>query len=248
LTPSKDTYFFDREFNRGLRWYERQFNGATAGDVVVGEICHDYLFDEAAADRIAEILPDAKLMICLREPAERAFSAYLNLRRHGLFDGTFEDALDAVPDLLDHGRYGVHVRRYLDRFDRDQVFVAHFDDLKADPQQFLDTVTQFLGVSRLALTDELAQPARGAAAARSPLAAKVVKRVAIGARKVGLVRIIGRIKGSRTVRRALYRELGEAAPRPSESAVAVVRSRLRDDVARAGQLLNEDLLVRWRWS
>jgi hypothetical protein len=248
LTPSKDTYFFDREFGRGLAWYERQFSGATAEHLVVGEICHDYLFDDAAADRIAEILPDAKLMICLRDPAERAFSSYLNFRRHGLFNGTFEEALDAVPELVDHGRYGVHVQRYLDRFDRDQVFVGYFDDLKTDPQRFLDTVTQFLGVSRLALTDELAKPARGAAAARSQLVAKVVKRLAIVARRAGLVGVIGRIKGSRIVRRALYRELGEAAPSPSDAAVASIRSRLHDEVTRAGRLLNEDLLMRWRWS
>ncbi|MGH3473359.1 MAG: sulfotransferase family protein [Aeromicrobium sp.] len=248
LTPAKDTYFFDREFNRGLPWYERQFSGARPEHLVVGEICHDYLFDETAADRIAELLPDAKLMVCLRDPAERAFSAYLNLTRHGQFDGTFEDALSTVPELLDHGRYGLHVQRYLDRFDRGQVFVAQFDDLQADPQRFLDTVTQFLGISRLALTDELAMPARGAAAARSQLVATFVKRVAMVAREAGLVGIIGRIKASRTVRRALYRELGDSAPSPSDSAVAVIRSRLHDDIAHVSRLLDEDLFARWRWS
>lgn len=248
LTPAKDTYFFDREFSRGLGWYERQFNGATGDHLIVGEICHDYLFGDAAADRIAKILPNARLMICLRDPAERAFSSYLNLARHGEFNGTFEDALDAIPELLDNGRYGVHIERYLDRFDRDQVLMAHFDDLRADPQRFIDTVTQFLGVSPLALTDELAKPARRAAAARSQLVTKVTKRVATVARRAGLVRMIGRIKGSRTVRRALYRELGDAAPGPSDSAVAFIRSTLHDDVARAGWLLNEDLLARWRWS
>lgn len=248
LTPAKDTYFFDREFSRGLSWYERQFSGARPEHLVVGEICHDYLFDEAAADRIAEILPDAKLMICLRDPAERAFSAYLNLTRHGQFDGTFEDALDTVPELLDHGRYGLHIQRYLNRFDRDQVFVAQFDDLRADPQRFLDTVTQFLGVSRLALTDELAKPARGAAAARSERVATWVKRVAIVARRAGLVGVIGRVKGSRTVRRALYRELTDAAPSASDATVAVIRTSLHDDIAHAGRLLNEDLFARWRWS
>lgn len=248
LTPAKDTYFFDREFGRGLRWYERQFSGATADHRVVGEICHDYLFSEAAADRIAEILPDAKLMICLRDPAERAFSSYLNLARHGQFDGTFEDALDAVPELLDHGRYGLHVQRYLDRFKRDQVLVAQFDKLRADPKRFLDDVTLFLGVSRLVLTDEAAKPARGAAAARSRLVTKVVKRGAVVARKAGMVRVIGRVKGSTTVRSALYRELGDAAPRPNDATVASIRSTLRDDVARAGRLLDEDLIARWRWS
>ena len=187
-------------------------------------------------------------MICLRDPAERAFSAISTLARHGLYDGSFDDALDAFPELLDNGRYGLHVQRYLDRFERHQLFAAHFDDLRADPQRFLDDVTEFLGVSRLALTDDLAKPARGAAVARSQPVAKLVKRVAIAARRAGLVGIIGRIKGSRTVRRVLYRELGEAAPSPSDSAVAAIRSSLRDDVARAGELLDEDLLARWRWS
>lgn len=248
LTPAKDTYFFDREFGRGLHWYERHFRGATTDHRVVGEICHDYLFSDVAADRIAELLPNARLMVCLREPTERAFSSYLNLTRHGLYSGSFEDALDAVPELVNNGRYGVHLQRYLDRFDRDQVLVSHFDDLKGDQQRFLDDVTTFLGVSRLALTEEMAKPSRGAAEARFRLVAKLVKRLAMVARRAGLAGLVGRVKGSRAVSRVLYRELGDAAPRPSDSAVLAVRSSLYDDIAHAGRLLNEDLLARWRWS
>ena len=248
LTPAKDTYFFDREFDRGLRWYERHFSGARTHHQIVGEVCHDYLFSDVAADRIAKLLPHAKLMVCLREPTERAFSAYLNLARHGSYNGTFEEALRDVPELVGNGCYGIHLQRYLDRFDRRQVLVSHFDDLQADQQRFLDDVTTFLDVSRFELTDKMAEPSRRASEARSPAVAGLVKRLAVVARRAGWAGLIGRVKGSRPVRRALYRELGDAAPHPSESSVAVIRYALHDDIVHAGRLLNEDLIARWGWA
>jgi len=54
--------------------------------------------------------------------------------KQGQRPGTFREALDGRPELLEHGRYGSALRRYLDQFDRSSLHVSVFDDLVDDPQ------------------------------------------------------------------------------------------------------------------
>lgn len=245
LTPAKDTYFFDREYGRGLNWYERQFRGAGPQHSVIGEICHDYLFSDEAAIRIAADLPDAKLMVCLREPAERAYSAYLNIRRNGMYDGTFAEALDDFPELIGNARYAAHLQRYLAVFPRDRILVAWFDDLRADPQAFLNEITDFLGIDHIALADTAGDSARGAAEARSRSAARLVKWGALVARSWGLASIIGRIKTNARVQRLLYRQPDSAIPAMAEREARSIRDALSGDLAALPELLSSDLPPRW---
>src|SRR5215510_10013523 len=90
LSEAKDLYFFSRYYDRGLDWYRKQFRSAGPGHRVVGEVCPDYLSCAEAPRRIRSCLgPDVRLMVTLRDPAERAFSAYLHRRRHGEAAPTF---------------------------------------------------------------------------------------------------------------------------------------------------------------
>ena len=84
----------------------------------------------------------------MRGPASRAFSSYLYLQKHGLAAPTFIETARQVPTLVDEGRYATHLRRYLRSFDRESLHIAVFDDLQADPQAFLDDVTDWLGIGR----------------------------------------------------------------------------------------------------
>lgn len=97
LTPGKDLHFFDRYFDRGLDWYAAQFRGAEQHHEIVGEIGTRYLYARRVPLRIHQTLPDARLMVCVRDPVKRAFSSYLYLRRQGQDLGTFAEALDSTP-------------------------------------------------------------------------------------------------------------------------------------------------------
>ena len=247
LPAAKDTYFFGAEYERGVEWYAAHFAKAAPEQVVVGEICHDYLFDVRAADRIRDLVPDARLMVCLREPVERAFSQYLNMRRNGWDMGSFGDAVAARPEIVDNSRYYKHLSTYYERFRPDQILVTWFDELTDDPQRFLAGVTQALDIAPQILTPEERAPARAAAEARSALAARTVKRGAILARQMGMAELIGRIKSSDRVQKTLYRPLTGAPPALDADETAQVREQLHDDVRRLEQLLDTDLLARWGW-
>lgn len=245
VTPAKDLYFFDRYFDRGLGWYAKQFDPLSQHKVIA-EISHDYLYSKDAAKRLSESLPDAKLMVCLREPVDRAFSAYLYLLKHGLYSGDFEAALEDVDELRRNGRYGSHLAEYLEHVDRQQIIVTVFDDLKNDSQLFADTVLKRIGVSPRELPNELRAKMLAAGKARSLLVAKLVKRGAWIARDLGLSKLVGRVKGSRAVDRMLYSAFDETErPKPAETTARDLRHYFYEEVRRVDEIFSLDLTKRW---
>src|SRR4051794_21786219 len=108
LASNKGLYYFDAHFDRGADWYLDHFRGSDG--LVRGEVSHSYLSSPEAPPRIAALAPGVRLLVCLREPVDRAFSDYLDLRKNQQFDGPFAVALERYPRLLDRGRYASHLR------------------------------------------------------------------------------------------------------------------------------------------
>jgi hypothetical protein len=129
-----------------------------AGDAkAIGEASPQYLCSEVAPVRIRETVPDARLIAVLRDPVERAFSAYLHLVRDGEETLDFEQALDAEDDrraagwdpiwlYRAAGLYADQVERYLSLFDREQLRIYLHEDLEADSVGMVQDVYRFLGV------------------------------------------------------------------------------------------------------
>ncbi len=247
FTPAKDLYFFDRYYDRGMGWYADQFKGAKPEHKVVGEVCQDYLFHAEAADRIARELGQIKTMVSLRDPVERAWSSWLYARKHGMWPEDFLTAVQTVPELLDHSRYATGLDRFAAHFPRESIHVAVFDDLGADPQAFLDAVTDFLELSRLPLSEEEQQPTLAAAEARSVRIAHAIRRTADVIRERGGAKVIGAVKRNPLVHRLLYRPIDKAAVRPDAAAVAYIREQLADEVARLDSDWGQDVARRWGW-
>jgi hypothetical protein len=247
LTPAKDLYFFDRYYDRGVEWYAAQFRDAR-GEEVVGEVCQDYLFHPEAAVRIRDTLgPGVRVMVSLRDPVERAWSSYLYMRKHGIGPGSFAEALHSRPELLEHGRYATGLDRFLELFPREQVHVALFDDLARDPQGFIDAVTDFLGVDPLPLGDEDRVARLPAARARSVRLAHAVRRSADWVREHDGASLVGRVKRSRLVHRALYAPIDRQAVRPDADDVATVRAALTPEIESLEATLGLRLRETWGW-
>lgn len=245
VTPAKDIYFFDRYWDKGLEWYERQFRGAT-NETVVAEVCHDYLFSSEAAGRIASAIPNVRLMVCLRRPGERAFSAYLQYIRHGYYEGTFEEALEDLDELIDHGRYATHLGPYVELFGIPRIHVALFDDLRASSQTFIDGVTGWLGLDPAKLAEELLKPKLAAAAPRSASLARLSRSIGVRVRDGGFGSVLGRVKSSRLVGNTLYRtyKAGEQ-PVADAEVLAAIDSQLAPEIRALSSLVGMDIAGRW---
>jgi sulfotransferase family protein len=248
LSPAKDLHFFNRCYDRGLDWYRAQFRSAGRGHRVIGEVCPRYLPSGQAPERIRACLgPDVRLMVTLREPVSRAFSAYLDHRKHGQAAATFRATTRLLPQLIDDGRYATHLRRYLQHFDRESLHVAVFDDLQASPQAFLDRVTDWLGIARHRLTPGQLEAQLPAGEARWLPLAKLVKHGASWARVHDGAGVVARIKHSALAQRALYRPLdGERPELPAED-IAFMHEQYDAEIAGVENDFGISLRQRWNW-
>jgi len=244
LASNKGLYYFDQHFDRGEAWYLGHFSGV--GDCkAAGEVSHSYLSSPEAPERIAALNPDMRLLACLREPVDRAFSDYLDLVKNNQFVGSFEDALARYPRLVDRGRYATHLQHYLDHFPRAQLHVQLFDDLKADAQAYADSIFGFLGVSSLALPPTALKsrmPAGRPRNVRAASAAKVASRVV---RRLGLKRLRSRVKRSVVVRQALYRPFSDDRPVMDPRVAAELRSEFAPEVKALDVTFGLSVADRW---
>lgn len=124
---------------------------------IAGEATTLYLEDEAAARRIAEKLPHAKLIAVLRNPIDRAFSHYWMLRYQNRETESFARALDLAETRLRanwasqwhyvrYGFYAAQLERYFAHFPREQIHVTLYDDFERAPEDFMRAMFDFLGV------------------------------------------------------------------------------------------------------
>lgn len=120
----------------------------------IGEVSPKYLYTPRAAMRIKETIPDVKLIVILRNPVERLYSRFMHLARENRQPSdSIEDALDRDsiwwrrPDLVSEGFYYRHLMHYLKIFDRSQIKIYLFEDLKKDPKNLIKDIYEFIGVN-----------------------------------------------------------------------------------------------------
>ena len=212
----------------------------------MGEVSHDYLFSPRALERIHHDLANVRLMVSLREPVDRAFSSYLYMIRQGRVRGSFEDALERHPELIDHGRYAKHLLPCLHTFGRERVHVAIFDDLKQRPQEFVDDLTGFLGVRRMLLTNVTRQEALIAARPRSWFIAKAARSVGAIIRAAGWPTIVEQVKSNDWVQSVLYKPYNAGdKPTLQESTRTQLRSLFASELEQLDEALGLELRARW---
>ena len=167
LSPKKELNYFSQAdivaqclyyHERGVgdrAEFESFFENAN-GAKAVGEASVSYLFYQNVASRIHALLPEAKIIIVLRNPIDRAFSHYLMDRRLGYVEISFDDIVyqrsgHPLGDLyyqqaVSLGMYYEQVKRYLDLFGEKRVKIFLNDDLLADTPGVVRSLFAFLGV------------------------------------------------------------------------------------------------------
>lgn len=245
MYPGKDLGFFTSDFDKGWDWYIGNFNPEPQHRVV-GEVSHSYLVSEDARDRIHELLPNAKLMVCLREPVQRTFSQYLDGIKNGKIHGTLEEELELTPSLINRSRYGTHLERYLEKFPREQVHIGCFDELVTAPSRFASRIFEFLGVDPLEIPEKLQQKVLPAAKPRVRSIAMAAKEVAKIADRMGLRGLRGKVKTSPMVRNLLYRPFtDESRPTMPPEIEARLRDLMAGEVQRLDALAGTEFCRLW---
>lgn len=181
--PRNGLHFFSENFDKGIDWYAGELAPFADRPSLV-EFSVSYLYpehNEAAAARMAEIVPDARTFACVRDPVDRAFSDYLRSIRRSEYpaDLPFEAALERDPVLIERGRFGRLLRPYYERFGAGRICVLFYDDLAADAETYVGRLTDFLGLSQPVPPQALERrEAKG-----STLRSEAMNRLILGAKK-----------------------------------------------------------------
>jgi hypothetical protein len=181
----KEVHYFDRHYGRDLCWYRANFPMRSYKSLVerhagapalTGEATPNYMFHPIAPRRLAEHVPQARLIALLRNPVERACSHYHHEVWLGHETLDFEQALDAEEERLrgeqsriledpgysgfNHAHFsyanrGIYVDQLLEwmrYFPRERLLVIKSEDMYEEPDRILQEVQRFLGlpVKRLA--------------------------------------------------------------------------------------------------
>lgn len=144
MARPKEIGFFNGNHWDDVAWYSEHFTDA-GPDMVAGEATPWYLHDPVAVDQMTQIVPDAKIIVILRDPVGRSYSHYWMARNRGRAEMPFEEFVESSR-VLDVGCYAKHLEYLVGRFARDQVLVVFQEELKSDPSDLYATVCGFLGV------------------------------------------------------------------------------------------------------
>jgi hypothetical protein len=177
----KGVHYFDTGYDHSLAWYQGHFplraRAALArratGDVpLTFESSPYYMFHPLAAERISRDLPGVKLLVLVRDPVERAYSAHAHELARGYETEPFERALEledqrlageaerivSQPGYLSHshqhqayltrGLYADQLERLARCVGRDRMHVVDSGRFFTEPEPVYDGVLEFLGLRR----------------------------------------------------------------------------------------------------
>ena len=148
LSETKEIDFFSFHYDHGLQWYLNHFK-ERPGARAIGEISPSYFHEPAVPGRMKRHCPDAKILVSLRDPVQRAISNHRHEIRVKHFTGTdlsFEAGLANNPMYIEQGLYATHLSRWLEHFPASQMLIVLFDEVVADPADVAKRIYRFLGL------------------------------------------------------------------------------------------------------
>jgi hypothetical protein len=228
------------------RWedYLKLFRNAR-DEAAIGEASVCYLWSKTAPANIAARIPQARIVAMLRDPAERAFSAYLQVVTLDLVRMPFSEYIEAglrrggtrlgrFHPFLEFGLYAEQIARYLDLFPRNRMQICFYDDYQRDPLATLAGIFRFLSVDDSFVPDT-SQRHLQPRAPRFPGMSRFLKER--GVWRAAKDRLPPALLHA--LRGIAFRPRASLAPRPEDRARLV--DYYRDDILKLSRLLNRDL-------
>jgi hypothetical protein len=272
MSPIKEPFFFDHEMDSKGEVVRREFGGhrqpprftnieeysalfeGVRGEKAIGEATPLYIYAPGTAERIERYVPGAKSIALLRNPADRAYSAFLYAVRIGVEPLTdFAQALREEPLRMRNGwHYVFHYRsrglyyqqlkRYYEVFGRERLGVWLYEDMREDPASVAQSVFRFLEVDDTFASDTTSRhnPA-GVPASVSARAAIRVTDKAVGVLRKVLAPTSGMLPLAFKMRRLVQsRVLTEPPPIDPELREGLVEG-YKEDILRVQDLIGRDL-------
>lgn len=236
----KELNFFNHHWERGFAWYHRMFE---FGPWKTLEFSTLYFHDRDVPRRIHAYNPEARLLLSLRDPVERAYSQHRHEVRKGRLPPELHDfraALRHNPAYLEQGRYATHLERWLEWFDRDRILVVDHEEIRRRPEAVMRRSYAFLGLDSGHEPKELGERINVPKEDRSRWLGRAM-RAAWGVAGEPIRRVLRRTGVPSRARRAnevVVRE--RRVPPLDEETRRELAARFADENRRLGRLLGRD--------
>jgi Sulfotransferase domain len=158
----KDFPFFIKEeyLNKGIEYLEKEYlKGGYLNQKIILHGCVQYMFEEKAIENIFEFNSKAKLICVLRNPTDRALSAYKFFKKLNKEKRSFKSALNFENECMKgtfqqkhdftykaHGLYAQQLERVYKKFKKEQVLILLYEDVTDNPQLIINQAFKFLNV------------------------------------------------------------------------------------------------------
>ncbi len=140
----KEIHFFDKNWDKGITWYEEKFSNYD-NKKVIGEKTPGYMYTDVK--RIKSVLPDIKLIFLLRNPVDRAYSQYWHDVRKGRENLTFEEAIRKENTTYkERGKYIIYLKKFEEHYKKSNMMFLLTEDLKNNRLESVRSVLEFLDV------------------------------------------------------------------------------------------------------
>lgn len=227
--------------------YEALFAPRQPGQIA-GECSTQYLSMPGTATRVAALIPSARIIAILREPASRAYSHWSMKSGLGLEPLSFAAALDAEEERLaagwapcwgyrSEGRYAEQLGSWRAHFPEERIHVCLFDEVLTDRARFLRGVLEFLGVDP-DVRDESDDHLNRSKAVRSTRVQHLLRRPEVAT-------VARRVMPRRVRQRAVQAIHDANRPTPPAAVMAELRESYRGEVDALEGMLDRDLGA-WR--
>lgn len=246
VPEGKYVQFFTDFYDRGIDWYEQCYAPAQPEQTARCDLTTDYLFVPEAAERLAQLIPDARIFFSLRNPLERDWSAYQHLLRTGQAHGPLEKEADTAHRLLSScSAYSDAIERSWRLFGKENTHVLWFEDIKSEPQIAANELYDFLGVERRMISDEDSGAKNVARAARNTHLNGMLKQGAVALRAAGMSNVLGKLKAHPVIDKVLFSANRVPKLRDTPDAWAFLSDRHAAEIDRLEALMARDLSA-WR--
>lgn len=198
---TKEVRFFDKYYNKGINWYRIffPFKDLLKRKYITGEATPRYLDHPHAPKRVKEVIPNAKLIVLLRNPIDRAYSMYNMRLSRGRETHSFEESIKLEKErtkgefkkmeldknyysspyyhhsYLERGIYVDKLKRWMNVFPKEQFLIVKSEEFFKNTSEIYDKVLKFLGLPSHELQS---YPVQGRVSKLKPMSPNLRKQLA----------------------------------------------------------------------
>ena len=192
---TKETFFFDRNFADGIARYEayfQHFDPAQHG--VACEIGPSLFHKPEVMERVAEAMPQAKIVFTLRDPMSRAWSHYLHMKRYGYTSASLKDAVTEFPEIVAASQYDQVIAKWREVCPGAEFHQLHLEALQEDEAGYIRQLCDILGIPFIGPDQIKVEASNEAAAPPSMLAARYGRKLSYFLKDRGAYAVVNAAK------------------------------------------------------